>query len=324
MALVHDAASHWAQAVIHRAFGIVVGASGGNDFNVCPCRGAGSHDFKKAGIGAIVFKVQVRKIEVLVGPAGDQLSARATFVEPGFPALDVILLSLVHAGNYRADGTSLVEPAGECGVFIVGEACHGQRHALVGVVAGVVGEIGVADTLVGARQAQFYVFGQFAVGCKLILFAQANHVFKQAAGLVASSQYREKTHFSPLLFGLCIDAQAGGSLGFEAGTVVNRVFMGTANQAVGVFHFELAGCVKAAVAREAFGFHNGAHVFVEADRLLGGGGQCLFEGGRRGVFGTAGQEQQGQECCSDESRHWGDPVVIVLCWRIIEGLGGVR
>jgi len=137
----------------------------------------------------------------------------------------VILPGFTHFGYKWADGSALIEPAGERGVFVVGQAGHGQRHALVGVVAGVVGEVGVADTLVGAGETQFEVFGQFAVGRKFILFAKADHVFEEATGLVAPGEYGVKTHFTPLLLGLGVDSQARGFLGFQASAIVNGVFV---------------------------------------------------------------------------------------------------
>ena len=263
--LVHQGGDNRAQAIEKDVTRIVVGAQGGDDIYRLPRGCGGAHQFKE-GAGIQFAEVQVRRVQVFVEVARHQFVPGRGLIEEGLPGGDLRLFTGARFPGLLVDHGALENPLAQGFEFSLAEAAQGQRHALPGLLAGVLVELAGGGALVVALQAQFDVFRKRRIAGQRLHPAQLDHVVQQRVhqvvvqGAALVIEHRVEALLAPLGLAVGVHEQPGW-LGVQyPRAVVYRLGGGAAQQARAGAQLQLAGRVITGVAGDALGIQYGFYV----------------------------------------------------------------
>ncbi|MCY1428064.1 hypothetical protein D9M71_439350 [compost metagenome] len=255
--LVHDHALDRDQAVIEVGARRVVGAARGDQVDRLAAGRARTHPLEEVALLA-TDAVDMCQEQMLVQPTADQRLGGARAVEQFFPLGD-----LPGFGRARLDRLVLHrrtgrQPAAHGVVFLVGQPGHRQRHALLGVGAGIGVELMGQGAHVVAVQAEDDLLGQLGVGRERGLVPQLQHARHQRGLAALVVEHRVETLVAPLALAVGVVEQPRGGHRLAPLALVHRDLAGPAYRAFRAFQLELAGGVVAGVA---------GHALLGEDRL---------------------------------------------------------
>ena len=163
MGLVHDHALDRPQAIIEGRAWIVVGAAGGDRIDRLTTGRARTHHLEEMTL-IPALDIQVREEQVLVDPARHQVLARTRCIEETLPRLHLAEFGSRWRNGLLLYRSALLQPLAQGGVFAIGQPGHGERHAAVRVLAGVLGELPRQRAGVAAGDGNIQILRQLGVG----------------------------------------------------------------------------------------------------------------------------------------------------------------
>ena len=288
--LVHDHVRHRAQAVIDVGARIVVGAARGDRIDRLPARRARTHQRVEMPRFA-ALEIQMRKEQVLVQPAADQLFAQAVAVEEAFPVGDLRAFGCAGLQGPAVQRRALRQPALQGGMLVLAQPGHCEWHAAMRIGLGVGSELVRQWALVVTIDADIQRIGQPGIGRQRLAAAQFQHPRHQRRLSGRPLQHRIKALAPPGGLALGIEKQSRGFLRLGAGAVVQRGLVRAALDPFATAQIELAGRVIAGVAGHALGGEDRLDIPLIGQRL----GHCQ---------GTQHQRGNSKDCTTD---HGGAP-----------------
>ena len=285
---MHDHALHRPQAVVHLGAGVVVGATGGDQVNRLATGRTRTHPLEVMPRLA-VLEIDMRQEQMLEQPARHQAFPGARLVEQVFPLLHLQRFPGARRQallvNRRAGG----QPALQSLVLLIGQAGDRQRHAFLGVSAGIGIELAGRCAHIFAVEPQHNVVGQLGIGRQRRVVPQLQHARHQRSLAALGVQHRIEALLLPRLLTECVIKQPRSWRGLAALAVIHRHFACPACGALGAPEVELAGGVVAGVA---------GHAFLGEDRL-----DIAGIGNRRsGTLCLRSTGYQGQDGADDQTK----------------------
>ncbi|MNQ72754.1 hypothetical protein D3C85_874660 [compost metagenome] len=249
--LVHDHALDGPEAVIEGVARVVVGPAGGDGVDGLAAGRARAHHLEEMAGLAIPLEIQMREEQVLEQPAPDQRLAGAGRVQQRFPLGHLAGFGGAGLHGLLLDLRPFGQPALQGLVLRLAEAGDGERHAGLGMLAGVGVELAGQGALVLAVDADSQLGRQFGVGHRRIGLAQLQHPRHERGLGAVAVQHRVETLAPPGFRALGIEIEPGGVLGPGAAAIVYGQLARTARGTFGTAQVELARRVVAGMAGHA-------------------------------------------------------------------------
>ncbi len=206
------------------------------------------------------FEMQMREKQMLVQPAADQTLPRARCIQQALPRLD--LGSLLHRWLKRllVHLGALLQPFLQRRVLRIAQAGDRERHAAVGVTAGVVVELARQRAEIAAADAYVQFLRQPGIGRQWLAATQLEHARHQRRLAALGVEHRKEIFASPGRLAMGVEIQSRSRLGLDTGTIVHRRLVRAAKRALGTAQVQLAGRVVAGMAGDALGIEDGLDV----------------------------------------------------------------